>query len=175
MLSEKGLHFSHTPRGNTQVDKSRHNILIRIRPFRPEYQKTTRALILDGLAEHWGTLDPRQNPDLDDIASTYAQGLFLIAWAGDEIVGTGAFLPRSAEAVEIVRMSVRRDLRRQGIGRRILAELCAEAARRGYRQVVLETTQTWEGAIAFYTAIGFRVTHYANGNVYFRREVGNAK
>ena len=83
------------------------------------------------------------------------------------IVGTGAFIPRSIESAEIVRMSVARHLRRQGIGRKMLIELCYRAYLRGFRQVILETTATWKDAIAFYQAFGFQISHYAEGDVYF--------
>jgi hypothetical protein len=33
--------------------------------------------------------------------------------------------------------------------------------------VILETTATWENAIAFYQAFGFQISHFADGDVYF--------
>ncbi len=136
-------------------------------PFRPEDQPPVRALILAGLKEHWGVLDESKNPDLEDIATSYAKGVFLIAWQEEEIVGTGAFRPISEDTVEIVRMSVKREKRRQGIGREILTELCWRAYRQGYRRAILETTVSWDEAIAFYRAFGFEVTHQAGDEVYF--------
>ncbi len=140
---------------------------IRIEPLRLEDQPAARALILSGLAERWGWLDESKNPDLNDIAVTYADGVFLIARRGDEVVGTGAFRPLDGDTVEVVRMSVRKDLRRRGIGRAILTALCHQALRRGYRKVILETTATWHDAIAFYQAFGFRITYQKDGDVYF--------
>ena len=140
---------------------------IEIVPFRPQDQGVVERLILTGLEEHWGNLDRNRNPDLRNIAEFYAEGTFLVAWKDRQVVGTGAFLPRSKDTVEVVRMSVRRDLRRQGVGRRILEELCKRAYRSGYKKAILETTETWDGVIAFYKAFGFRVTHYVNGDVYF--------
>ncbi|HEY3725020.1 MAG TPA: hypothetical protein VGN59_16840 [Acidimicrobiia bacterium] len=37
---------------------------LEIARFAPGDQGAVRALILEGLAEHWGTLDPSLNPDL---------------------------------------------------------------------------------------------------------------
>ena len=68
---------------------------------------------------------------------------------------------------EVVRMSVAAAARRRGLGRRILSALCAEAKARGFRRVILETTQTWSEVIAFYQSFGFRITHYKDGDVYF--------
>jgi hypothetical protein len=67
---------------------------ITLRLFRPEDQTAVKNLILAGLKEHWGTLDPTLNPDLNDIAQTYANATFLVAWEGDRIIGTGALVPR---------------------------------------------------------------------------------
>ncbi len=136
-------------------------------PFRPENQRAAKRLILAGMKEHWGRLDESKNPDLEDIASAYADGVFLVAWQGGEIVGTGAFRPASNETVEIVRMSVKREKRRQGIGREILMALCWRAHSEGYRKAVLETTASWQEVIAFYKAFGFEITHYAGDDVYF--------
>lgn len=140
---------------------------ILIRPFRPEDQAAARGLILDGLVEHWGFLDPTKNPDLDDIASTYADGTFLVAWSGDELVGTGALVREADGVARIVRMSVATYLRRRGIGTLILKRLCGEAQAAGYSQIVLETTSTWEGAIAFYGRNGFRVIGSRDGDTHF--------
>ncbi|MCJ7739200.1 MAG: GNAT family N-acetyltransferase, partial [Anaerolineae bacterium] len=99
----------------------------------------------------------------------------LVAWVespgGKRIAGTGALKPHSgdahARAGEIVRMSVARDCRRRGIGRRILDALIEIGRERGYARIIVETTQTWAGAIAFYQSAGFEITHHQDGNVYF--------
>ena len=49
----------------------------------------------------------------------------------------------------------------------MLSELCFRAYQRGFAQLILETTATWENAIAFYQAFGFQISHYAEGDVYF--------
>ena len=136
-------------------------------PFCSQDQRVVKELILEGLKEHWGALDESKNPDLDDIASSYASGVFLVAWRNGEIVGTGAFRPLPDGTVEVVRMSVQAGLRRRGIGRIILAELCQRAYRKGYKKAVLETTASWQEVIEFYKAFGFEVMHYADGNLHF--------
>jgi ribosomal protein S18 acetylase RimI-like enzyme len=140
---------------------------LHIRPFRPGDQHATRALILGGLAEHWSVLDAGKNPDLDDIAASYAAGLFLVACRGGEVIGSGALLPAADGVGRIVRMSVARHARRQGIGSRILHALLAAARARGYHRVVLETTATWRGAIAFYQAHGFVFVAERAGDKHF--------
>lgn len=142
-----------------------------IKSLQPANQEDAKGLILEGLIEHWGFLDESLNPDLDDIATTYADGIFLIAWQGDKLIGTGAFKPHSARQVEIVRMSVNKSLRRQGIGRKILAELCQRAVDAGYEEVILETTETWQDVIDFYLDYGFETTHHQDGDVYFKMKL----
>jgi putative acetyltransferase len=140
---------------------------ITILPFQPADQEEVKELILNGLADHWGELDLTKNPDLNDIAKTYAQDVFLVARLQDRIIGTGALVHRTDELAEIVRMSVAVDLRRQGVGRLILGRLITTAEEKGYRRIILETTHTWKEVIAFYLKYGFKVTHEQNGDIYF--------
>jgi GNAT superfamily N-acetyltransferase len=140
---------------------------ISVRPFRPEDQFAAQELILAGLEEHWGYLDPTKNPDLDDIASTYADGLFLVAHCGDELVGTGALTREADGTAHIVRMSVAAHARRRGIGTLILCHLCEQARALGHRQILVETTSTWNGAIAFYERHGFQAIGSYDGDTYF--------
>ena len=140
---------------------------ITILPFQSEYQAEAKNLVLAGLAEHWGTLDPTKNQDLNDISSTYANGIFLVAWQNNQIIGTGALLPMSNDTAEIVRMSVVANMRRKGIGKMILQKICERAKIDGYKRLVVETTETWNEVIEFYKQFGFQITHYLDGDVYF--------
>ena len=142
-------------------------LLIKIKLFQQEDQESVRSLILDGLAEHWGYLDESKNPDLEDIALSYGKGAVLVAWLEGKIVGTGAYIPRSDKVVEIVRMSVLKELRGQGIGRQILWYLCIRAYQNGFKEAILETTKTWQEVIAFYQKFGFQVSHFVDDDVYF--------
>jgi len=92
-----------------------------------------RSLILSGLEEHWGELDPTLN-------------------------GTGTIRPVGDEQAEIIRMSVAATARRTGLGAQIVEVLVDTARGWGCHSVVLETTSTWTGAIAFYQRCGFTVT-----------------
>jgi ribosomal protein S18 acetylase RimI-like enzyme len=136
-------------------------------PFRPKDQTQAKALILEGLKEHWGSIDPQRNPDLDDILASYAGGFFLVAALGDRIVATGALIPRAARVAEIVRMSVAIDQRRRGIGSAVLRRLLEDAKTAGYQKIILETTSTWDESIAFYQKHGFRFTHLRGGDTFF--------
>ena len=125
---------------------------------------TVRSLILDGLAERWGSVDESLNPDLDDMLVSYASGQTIVA--RDElgaVVGTGTVVPRGTGTAELVRMSVDRTSRRCGIGRQLVDELVAVARNWGCTTVVLETSTSWTDVIAFYSRCGFEITHVAKG------------
>lgn len=140
---------------------------IEFRLFRPSDQNAVKQLVLAGLEEHWGCLDLTKNPDLDNIAVTYAEATFLTAWQGETLIACGALVPRSPREAEIVRMSVDRDFRRSGLGRHVLSLLIEKARSSGCKQVILETTATWQGVIAFYENFGFQKTHTLDGDTYF--------
>lgn len=140
---------------------------VTIRPFQSKDQGAVKALILAGLEEHWGVLDLTKNPDLNDIAASYGDAIFLTAWSGDRLVGTGVLVHEAEGVARIVRMSVAADMRRRGVGKALLARLCEQAEAAGYRQIVLETTSEWQDAIAFYMRFGFRVIGAWDGDTHF--------
>lgn len=144
---------------------------LEIRSFRARDQAAARRLILSGLQERWGHLDETKNPDLDDIAASYEGGVFLVAYAEERLVATGALLAEGERVGRIVRMSVARDVRRRGVGRRMLQALLEAARIRGYGKIVLETTATWADAIAFYRREGFRPLGIRDGDVHFEKEL----
>jgi len=144
-----------------------------IKPFHPAQQQEVRALILAGLEERWGALDPARNPDLNDIATSYVQADFLVALLDDRIVGCGACIPRAPGVGEIARMSVATDMRRHGIGKAILQQLRERAYAAGIRRLILETTATWHDAILFYQRHGFTITHEQEGDIYFVLDLTN--
>jgi N-acetylglutamate synthase-like GNAT family acetyltransferase len=144
--------------------------LVTLSLFHTEDQFAVKQLILDGLVEHWGLLDPSKNPDLDDIAKTYAGSTFLVARIDGKIAGCGALVPRSDGLGEIVRMSVTKSLRKHGIGRCILQALIGQARVQGMHEIILETTAAWQEVIEFYLRCGFHITHTQDGDVYLALE-----
>jgi GNAT superfamily N-acetyltransferase len=145
---------------------------LHIRPFAPSDQAAAKALILAGLEERWGRLDLTLNPDLNAIAHHYAAGCFLVAEQQGVLVGTGALLPEDSATLRVVRMSVARKLRGQGIGRAILAALLAHARQVGGHQVVLETTATWTDAVRFYRRAGFQMVDERDGDIHMVLPLG---
>ncbi|HEY7849890.1 MAG TPA: GNAT family N-acetyltransferase [Ktedonobacterales bacterium] len=130
----------------------------RLRAFTSADQPAARTLILAGLGERFGSIDETRNPDIDDIAAHFlARGhLFIVAELAGEVVGTGGLLFEDDGATcQLVRVSVRRDLRRRGIARALVAALLAEARQRERLRVWVETNVSWRDAIALYQRMGF--------------------
>ena len=158
---------------------------IQFLPFSPEWQVPTRNLILQGLQEHFGTLDYDLNRDLENITDSYIahhpRQTFLIGICGNQVVGTGALiseqgaiskLPEIMENVgRICRMSVDQSLRHQKIASSILFLLENEAHRFGYRKIVLETTKEWVGVRQFYQSCGFIEEGKRKGDVHFFKKL----
>lgn len=136
-----------------------HQPSLRIATFTAVDQIAVQQLILDGLRDRWGSLDPTMNPDLDDIGSSYGHGRTVTIWDGDELVGTGTIIPVGANEAEIKRMSVRADRRGAGLGRLLVAELLHTARSWGVAMVRLETSTAWTEAVQLYLRCGFEITH----------------
>ena len=134
-----------------------------VREMRPDEGHAVRSLILEGLGEHWGTIDPALNRDLDDLGTADGDRLVLVATDGRRLVGTGTVVRRDDRCAEIVRMSVARDHRRAGLGQLLIEELVAAAQGWGVERVVLETTAAWTEVVHFYERSGFTLTHFTDG------------
>jgi ribosomal protein S18 acetylase RimI-like enzyme len=140
-----------------------------IRPFTPADAPEMRRLVLNGLGDHFETIDETMNPDLDDITASYheAGAAIVVAERGGEIVGCGILIREDDETGRLVRMSVRGDQRGQGLGKRLVRELLAAAEMRGYARVVCETTDDWADAIALYRSCGFTEVGRWGGDIHF--------
>ncbi len=83
-------------------------------------------------------------------------GLFLVGFAGPSGVGVacGGWRSHGGDA-ELKRMYVRRDARRGGLARELLAELERTALAAGHRRMILETGSKQPEAVAFYRSAGY--------------------
>jgi putative acetyltransferase len=82
----------------------------------------------------------------------------VVAYAGDEPVGCGAFKEYVPNSAEIKRMFVQPAHRQRGVARAVLAELETWAAELGYANCVLETGKRQPEAIALYQRSGYAFT-----------------
>ena len=147
-----------------------HQAGYQIRPFRPTDQSAAQQLILDGLQEHWGTLDPTLNPDLNDITASYLQAghAFFVVEEDGALIGTGGLLNEAPGVGRIVRVSVSPAQRRRGLGRAISEFLITNARQRGCHTLLVETTATWTAAIRLYETCGFTPYAWRDGDVHMK-------
>ncbi|HLF58842.1 MAG TPA: GNAT family N-acetyltransferase [Alphaproteobacteria bacterium] len=89
---------------------------------------------------------------------------------GEEIASPLGFILCQAAAgtCDVAAMGVAPQRRRKGLGRALLSAACAEAAKRGARQMFLEVAETNAPARALYLSQGFgevgrRLRYYAGG------------
>jgi ribosomal protein S18 acetylase RimI-like enzyme len=125
------------------------------------------SLIVAGLTERWGKYSCDANPDLERFPRFYEQSIILVAVREVKLVGVGILHPVGSASAQIVRMSVARECRREGIGTHILRELLNVAAARDFTHISLETTASWESAVRFYESRGFVRTRVESDDQYF--------
>lgn len=90
-----------------------------------------------------------------ELFSAATGGAFLLLLRDGEAVAGGAFKRADATTAEIKRVWTASAHRRQGLARLVMAELEAEAARRGYTGVELTTGARQPEAVALYLSLGY--------------------
>jgi len=140
---------------------------IKMIPFTKEYQKQAKELILQGIEEYVGKLEPGFNKDIDNIEESFKGHVFLVVLEKDKIIGTGGLLLGGEES-QIVRVSVKKEYRKQGLGKRIVDELISYAVENGCKRVIVETSNDWDTAVNFYLKYGFEIMYYKDGDIYFK-------
>ncbi|MFD9430231.1 GNAT family N-acetyltransferase [Streptomyces sp. NPDC060002] len=148
-----------------------------IRPAGPQDLDGARAVMLDTVYRDFGTgYVPRWHGDIIDPDAAYlvpARHTLLVALDGadGEVVATAALDSRGpahppnprhvaerypcGTTAQLRRVYVRREHRRRGLARRLVAELLAfAAADGGYRSVYLHTDPAVEGAEGFWRSLG---------------------
>jgi GNAT superfamily N-acetyltransferase len=82
-------------------------------------------------------------------------GTFILLLADGVPVAGGAFKREDETTVEVKRVWTHSAYRRRGLARRVMAELEAEARRRGMQRVVLTTGARQPEAVALYLSLGY--------------------
>jgi putative acetyltransferase len=91
--------------------------------------------------------------DLDELAEP--EVTFLVGRINGQAVACGAYVTFAATTAELKRMWVATHHRGQGLGRRMLEALEADARERGIKRLKLETGIHQEEAIGLYRAMGY--------------------
>ncbi|MBB4015718.1 GNAT superfamily N-acetyltransferase [Chelatococcus caeni] len=143
-------------------------------------------------------LDPRATPLIEDLIHEYdsrygdlfdregavvelnryppeafapPEGNFLLLLRDGETIGGGAFKRYDATTAEFKRIWTRRNLRRQGLARRLLAELEAQALRQGYARIYLTTGFRQPEATGLYLTSGYRALFDPDEDLAVRRKL----
>jgi DNA-binding MarR family transcriptional regulator/GNAT superfamily N-acetyltransferase len=132
--------------------------LVELRPTDPAHPDAKACF-----QHYFVELERRSNSRLDPATLITAKphelrppaGLLLIAYLRSEPVGCGAVKHHADAPSEIKRMWVAEMARGLGIGRRLLAELEASAARSGATRARLETNRRLTEAISLYRSAGY--------------------
>jgi putative acetyltransferase len=119
------------------------------------------AQVIALLQEHLDEMHritPPESVHALDLSGLRQPGITLwAAWLGDDLAGCGALKELGAEHGEIKSMRTSRRHRRKGVASAILRHIIAEATRRGYRRLSLETGAFphFEPARQLYASYGF--------------------
>lgn len=117
--------------------------------------------LLNEHLSHMFELSPPEQVFALDLAKLRAPEItFWTAWEGSQLLGCGALKQTSDTEGEIKSMRTPTALRQRGAGRAILAEIIAEAQRRRYTVLNLETGShpAFIPAQTLYQSLGFEVT-----------------
>jgi DNA-binding MarR family transcriptional regulator len=99
--------------------------------------------------------DPARGVSAEPHEMTPPHGLFLVAYRNQDAIGCGGVKHHPGAASEIKRMWIAENARGLGVGRRLLAELEAEAIRSGATTAHIETSGTLFEAITLYRSVGY--------------------
>lgn len=85
----------------------------------------------------------------------HPRAAFAVAFVDGKPAGCGAIREFEGDTAELKRMYAREKSR--GVGKRLVEFLEAEAARLGYKRIILETGTVNENAVRFYLSNGYSV------------------
>ena len=146
--------------------------IVTITPLRPGESATVRELVLTTIREdaHYD-YNPCWHWDLDEMDTTYTgRSVMLVARVNGEIIGCGGlrtgapihlpdrYEPGDPAVVQIVRIAMRKDWRRQGLAREIVQALIPIAVADPETTVLcLHASDKGNSAVPFWMAMGATV------------------
>jgi len=106
--------------------------------------------------------------ELAGLPGDYAapHGCLLPAWHGDQVAGCVALRKVEADFCEMKRLYVRPAFRSRGVGKSLARTIIAEARKRGYSRMRLDTVPAMKEAQALYESLGFnRIPPYRHNPI----------
>ena len=97
--------------------------------------------------------------ELAGLPGDYAapHGCLLLAWHGDQVAGCVALRKIEGDICEMKRLYARPAFRNRGVGKSLSRAIIAEAKKRGYSRMRLDTGPAMKEAQALYEAQGFKI------------------
>jgi putative acetyltransferase len=132
-----------------------------IRDWQPSDRTVAANLIRSVLHEYRLECEPDgADRDVLTVEESYwaKGGEFWVVEQQQRLVGTAAYYPvaRGTNAVEIRKMYLLPEVRRQGLGRFLLQNLESAIAQQGYQQIWLETASVLFEAVRLYESSGYQ-------------------
>src|SRR5579864_2481590 len=125
-------------------------------PRHPDARRAVQAYQAELSSRFEEGFDPARGISATDEEVSPPAGLFLLATLYAEPVGCGVLKFHPDAPAHLKRMWVAREVRGLGLGRRLLAELEAQAAAHGAGTLQLETHNALNEAIGLYRTAGYR-------------------
>jgi DNA-binding MarR family transcriptional regulator/GNAT superfamily N-acetyltransferase len=145
-------------------------------PRHPDARRAVQAYVTELSSRFEEDFDPARGISATDEEVSPPAGLFLLATLHAEPVGCGVLKFHPDAPAHLKRMWVAREARGLGLGRRLLAELEAQAAAHGVRTLQLETHHALNEAIGLYRTAGYREVPAFNDEPYahhwFEKTIG---
>jgi GNAT superfamily N-acetyltransferase/DNA-binding MarR family transcriptional regulator len=125
--------------------------------YRPAYKKNFRSLNEEWIHGHF-MIEKEDAAVLADPMGRIVRrgGCVLFALWDGEVAGTCSVMKHPGGHLELVKMAVRPDLRRRGIGQALVAAAIDRARSMGARELYLRTSPGLEDAVRLYRRVGFR-------------------
>lgn len=148
-------------------------MITEIQILQDKWVSSTKSLIADTVLEIYGDLDflPKSKDallnyykstgylnDLDNHQYEYSKnnGTFLVLLEGSEVIGCGGLRRLNESDGELVRLWLKKDKRKLGLGKRIFDQLIKTAQELGYSNVYLDTSNRCVDAINLFKRNGFK-------------------
>ena len=99
------------------------------------------------------------NEEISKLPWQYAEptGMLFLALYNNKTAGCAALRKLTKNSCEMKRLYVRKRLRGNGIGKKLVNKLINDAIRMGYKDMKLDTLPSMKEAIFFYKSLGFKI------------------
>ena len=144
---------------------------IAIRPIEEKDNIKLAAAIRSILTEH-GMNKPGTvftDPTTDDLFGLFQtqKSCYWVVEEGDDILGGCGLFPTEglpSNCVELVKLYLSKELRGQGIGKKLMEMCTDEAIKLGFNQIYLESMPELNSAVGLYEKMGYLVLNKPLGN-----------